>query len=190
MNKGKALILGLCCCLLWISACGAVGNGSAPVESGIPPLTERPGVTPLAPEALPALKTGQIIYVPVYSEVYDANQARTLQLAATLSFRNTDLSRVIVIETIDYYDSGGQKIRSYLNQPLALAPLASLAVVVEREDRAGGVGANFIVEWRADQSVSPPIAEAVMIGTASQQGLSWASPGRVVRERRASESSK
>ncbi|MEB3174135.1 MAG: DUF3124 domain-containing protein, partial [Cyanobacteriota bacterium] len=179
-----------CCCLLLVSACGAVSDSAAPDGSGIPPLTERPGVTPLAPEALPALKTGQIIYVPVYSEVYDTNQARTLQLAATLSLRNTDLAHAIVVEAVDYYDSGGKKVRRYLDRPVALAPLASLAVVVEREDRTGGVGANFIVEWRADQIVSSPIAEAVMIGTASQQGLSWVSPGRVVRERQASESSK
>jgi hypothetical protein len=185
VNKRNLIVLWLCCGLLLISACGAVSDSSGPVGTGTPsPITERPGVTPLAPEALPALKAGQIIYVPVYSEIYDASQARTLQLAVTLSLRNTDLSHTIIIETIDYYDSGGRKIRSYLTQPLALAPLASLEVVVDREDRTGGAGANFIVEWRADRTVSSPIAEAVMIGTASQQGLSWVSPGRVVRERK------
>jgi hypothetical protein len=121
--------------------------------------------------------------VPIYSEVYDFNQEQTFQITATLSLRNTDLAHPIVIETVDYYDSAGEKIRTHLEQPLELAPLASFEVVVPKDDQTGGVGANFIVAWRAADAVSDPVVEAVMISTISQQGISFVSPGRVIQER-------
>lgn len=146
-------------------------------------LGNQPGLTEIATEALPPLRQGQVIYVPIYSEVYDFNQERTFQITATLSLRNTDLSHPIVIETVDYYNSAGEKIRSYLDQPIQLAPLASFEVVVPKDDQTGGVGANFIVSWRAADAVSDPVIEAIMISTISQQGISFLSSGRVIQER-------
>ncbi len=48
-------------------------------------------------------------------------------------------------------------------------------------DRRGGSGAKFIVEWVAQTSVSEPIVEAIMISTAFQQGISFVSPGKVIK---------
>lgn len=124
---------------------------------------------------------GQTVYVPVYSHVYHRDGSQEFNLTATLSIRNTDLDHAIIITAVRYYDSAGELVRRYLEQPLGLAPLASGAFVVEERDRAGGVGANFIVEWQAEAEVSPPIIEAVMISTASAQGISFVSRGRVVR---------
>jgi hypothetical protein len=53
---------------------------------------------------------------------------------------------------------------------------------VEERDLRGGVGANFIVQWRSDQPVTPPVVEAIMISTSQQQGISFLSTGRVVQE--------
>jgi hypothetical protein len=38
-----------------------------------------------------------------------------------------------------------------------------------------GSGAKFLVHWRADQPVSEPIVESIMIGTQMQQGISFIS---------------
>ena len=146
-------------------------------------LQESPGVTTISPQKLPPLANGQVVYVPIYSEIYNFDQNKVTQLVSTLSLRNTDLSNFIVIETVDYYDSGGKKVRSYLTQPIKLAPLTSTSVVVKEDDHTGGTGANFIVEWRAAQKVSEPVIEAIMINTFSQQGISFVSPGRVIKER-------
>jgi hypothetical protein len=43
------------------------------------------------------------------------------------------------------------------------------------------LGANFIVEWVASTEVSEPIVEAIMIGTDFQQGISFTSPGKVIK---------
>jgi hypothetical protein len=61
--------------------------------------------------------------------------------------------------------------------------MASTDFVVNKSDSSGGAGANFIVEWAADKEVSEPVIEAVMIGTQSTQGISFISPGRVVKNR-------
>ena len=156
---------------------------SSPPPSVEQQLSDRPGITRLSTDQLPQIATGQVIYVPVYSEIYDFSQARTFQLTATLSLHNTDQANPIVIETVDYYNSSGEMVHAYLTQPIQLAPLASTEVVIPKEDTTGGPGANFIVEWRAASEVSAPIAESIMISTVSQQGMSLTSQGRVIQER-------
>jgi hypothetical protein len=155
------------------------GSGATPERH----LELNPGVTLLATDQLPPVVTGQVIYVPIYSEIYDLGPNRPFQLTATLSLRNTDPDTEIVIESADYYDSAGTLVSPYLNQPIQLAPLTSTAVVVDSRHTLGGTGANFLVTWRAAAAVSPPVVEAIMISTASQQGVSFVSVGRVIQER-------
>jgi hypothetical protein len=146
-------------------------------------LEANPHVTEVAPDQLPPLGQGQVVYVPVYSEIYDLAPKRPFQLTTTLSLRNTDPVSPIFIEAVDYYDSSGALVTAYLSQPLELGPLASTAVVVDSRNTLGGSGANFLVTWRSATLVSNPVIEAVMISTASQQGVSFLSAGRVIEER-------
>ena len=129
------------------------------------------------------IATGQTIYVPIYSEIYFFNRTKTLQLAATLSLRNTDFQHPIIITSVKYYNSDGDLVREHLENPLRLAPLASTDFIVEQNDRTGGSGANFIVEWIAETEVYEPIVEALMISTSSQQGISFISQGRVIESK-------
>nr|MDJ0853818.1 DUF3124 domain-containing protein [Desulfobacterales bacterium] len=101
-------------------------------------------------------------------------------LASTLSIRNTDPSRAIRIINVDYFNSEGQLLRRYLEQPIELGPMASTRYIVGESDKTGGSGANFIVRWEAAAPVSPPVAEGIMISTASQLGISFTSRGRVI----------
>jgi hypothetical protein len=133
---------------------------------------------------------GQMIYVPVYSHIYIRDQSRTINLTATLSIRNTDLQNPIRITSARYYGTNGALVREYVKEPLRLAPMASTDFVVAEEDTSGGSGANFIVEWGAGVEVTEPVVEAVMIGTASQQGISFISAGRVLKEQTPRTSSK
>jgi hypothetical protein len=126
---------------------------------------------------------GQKIYVPIYSHIYTQNKSRTINLAATLSIRNTDAQSPIRVTSARYYGSNGELLREYVPKPLRLTPMASTDFVVDQSDTSGGAGANFIVEWSASSEVTEPVVEAVMISTASQQGISFVSVGRVLRER-------
>jgi hypothetical protein len=136
-----------------------------------------------------ALVSGQTLYVPVYAYVYHLNsQNNAIPLSATLSIHNTDRTFPIVITTVDYYDMNGHRLRGYVENPVRLDPLASTEVFIEARDVTGGSGANFIVEWGAEQQVSEPVVEAVLISTASTQGISLISPGRVIFEVEAEDS--
>lgn len=124
---------------------------------------------------------GQTIYVPIYSYIYHGDDRQLYNLTATLSVRNTDLMHSIVVTAVRYHDSDGKLVKQYLDRPIQLSALAATDFVIDSSDTSGGLGASFIVEWIADQEVSQPIAEAILISTAFQQGISFVSPGRVIR---------
>ncbi|MEP0854333.1 DUF3124 domain-containing protein [Funiculus sociatus GB1-A4] len=124
---------------------------------------------------------GQTVYVPAYSYIYHYDRQETYNLTATLSIRNTDLTNPIIITSVRYNNSAGNLVRKYLERPTQLAALASTNFVVDSSDNSGGLGANFIVEWVAQTEVAQPIIEAIMIGSSLQQGISWISPGKVIK---------
>jgi hypothetical protein len=140
-------------------------------------------LTGTAPAGSDGMKTkGQTLYVPVYSHIYSGDRERPTYLAATVSIRNTDPVHTIQLEIVDYFDSAGKRIRRYLENPIVLNPMASTRYVVSESDKTGGSGANFIIRWTSDQPVNPPIAEGIMISTASQLGISFTSRGLVIKE--------
>lgn len=170
-NRRTAFI-GLLWCLIAVSGC--ISEQTKPEQ--------KPGKNPaFNPSALiEEPVNGQALYIPVYSHIYQRDQMRTFDLTATLSIRNTDRESDIQITKVEYYDSHGKLLRSYIQQPHSLDALSSVAYVIEEKDLAGGVGANFIVEWRSDTLVSAPVSEAVMISTANQQGVSFLSSSVVI----------
>jgi hypothetical protein len=128
------------------------------------------------------LSKGQTLYVPVYSNVFSGPRRLPLQLAATLSIRNTDQSASFRVTSIDYYDTNGKLVRRHLERPAVVAPLATIYVHIEEKDTLGGFGANFIVRWQAGSVINVPIIECVMIGATGGQGISFVSPGQEIRE--------
>ena len=127
---------------------------------------------------------GQTVYVPIYSHIYSGVKGRPFDLAATLSIRNTNLKHPISVLAVKYYDSDGELVKDYLKEPTQLNALVSIRYIITEGDKTGGSGANFIVIWKSEQNVNPPIIEAVMIGTHSGQGISFLSRGQVIREDR------
>lgn len=130
---------------------------------------------------------GQMVYVPVYSHIYHRNQNRTFNLATTLSIRNADPYRSFTISRVSYYDSRGKLVQQYIDSEVEIEPLASASYVIEESDLRGGVGANFLVTWKSEEPIIPPVIETVNISTSSQQGVSFLSVGRVLQERSSTE---
>lgn len=126
---------------------------------------------------------GQVLYVPVYSEIPYGDRGFTMNLTVALSVRNTDFKHSVTVRRVEYHSSTGSLVRSYLKEPLTLQPLASSEFIVKESDRSGGISASFIVDWDGDATVSVPVVEAVMIGTASTQGISFISPAHVLKEK-------
>ncbi|MBW4657368.1 MAG: DUF3124 domain-containing protein [Drouetiella hepatica Uher 2000/2452] len=124
---------------------------------------------------------GQTVYVPIYSHIYTVERSRTWDLTATLSVRNTELAHPIIVTSVNYYDTQGKLIRKYLEQPIELGSLSSTDFIVNQDDVSGGAGAAFIVEWVAQQKVSAPVIEAIMINTVGNQGISFVTSSRVLK---------
>jgi hypothetical protein len=126
------------------------------------------------------LSKGQRVYVPAYSHIYSGNKERPFLLTVTLSIRNIDPTNKIKITLVNYYETQGKLLKSYIDEPIKLNPLESLRYVIPERDKSGGSGANFIVEWHSDKYVNRPIIESIMIGTQSSQGVSFTSRGREI----------
>ncbi len=159
--------------LIFLTACTAS-------ELPPPPIVPSPKMVTLDQNFQAVM--GQTIYVPIYSHIYYENRQKTFDLAATLSIRNTDLTSPMIVTAVRYYDTNGKLLRQDVERPIQLDALASTDFVVIRNDTSGGSGANFIVEWVAETEISEPIVEAVMIGSTLQQGISWISPGKVIKQ--------
>jgi hypothetical protein len=126
------------------------------------------------------LSNGQRVYVPAYSHIYSGNKERPFLLTVTLSIRNIDPTKPINVTLVNYYETQGKLLKSYIDEPIILNPLESLRYVIPERDKSGGSGANFIVEWHSDKYVNRPIIESIMIGTQSSQGVSFTSRGREI----------
>lgn len=126
---------------------------------------------------------GQTVYVPVYSHIYHGNRDKEpVDLAATLSIRNTDFENIMTVTSVDYYDSDGSLVKKHLDKKMVIRPLGSSRIIVKESDKSGGSGAKFIVKWESDKKITEPVIETVMIGTQAQQGISFTSRGQVIKE--------
>lgn len=126
------------------------------------------------------LSKKQLIYVPAYSHIYSGDKEMAFLLTVTLSIRNIDPKHQIKITVVDYYETQGKLIKKYIDKPITLNALGSLRYIIPERDKSGGSGANFMVEWQSEKYVNPPIIETIMIGTKSQQGVSFTSRGREI----------
>lgn len=128
------------------------------------------------------LSAGQLVYVPAYSHVYQGPKNRPYNLSALLSIRNVDTRSPITVTHVHYYNNHGEKIRSFFDKPVVIPPLGTREAFIPERDTSGGSGANFTVKWEAAEEVAAPIIQAVMIGTASTQGISFVCDGVVIEE--------
>jgi hypothetical protein len=159
-NRGFRYSAGFSLALIMMFALGSVGQAGEDIR----------------------LVSGQTVYVPIYTHIYSGLKGRPFDLAATLSIRNTDPKHSITIVSVEFYDTEGKLIENYIDTPLQLGVLASARYVIkEGEKKSGGSGANFMVTWKSETGVNPPIIEAIMIGAKSGQGISFVSRGQVIK---------
>ena len=125
--------------------------------------------------------SGQRLYVPVYPSVRFL-EGWLLDLAVTVSIRNTDPARPIRVEAVRYFGNDGGERGEPFAAPGVLGPMASAEVVIRQSELRGDVGANLVVEWRSTAPVAPPLVEAVMVGISGTQGFAFASRAVVLDE--------
>ncbi len=161
------------------ASCGPRNASEPPGQIG----SNRVGVAEVEPVDPSRIVAGQTIYVPAYSSVSIADRALRYDLAITLYVRNTDSSTPIVLTAVRYLDHDGRLVREYVKKPVKVAPLAAMDYFVKASDSTGGSAPSFVVEWVANEPANAPIAEAVMVGTAGTQGVSFTTQGKVIADR-------
>lgn len=128
------------------------------------------------------LMKGQTVYVPAYANVFTGPRGNVFHLTVTLVIRNTDPRRPIVVTAADYIGTSGRLEKKFVDRPVTLGPMASTHFLITEAEASGGIGANFIVRWKAETDVNVPIIEAVMIGARSGQGISFVAVGQEISE--------
>lgn len=121
------------------------------------------------------------IYVPIYSDIYNQTRDSRTLLTATLSIRNTSLKDSLFVSKIDYYNTEGDLVRSYIDSPIYLTPMESIDYVIEQQDTSGGSGANFMIDWYSKKQLNP-LFQAVMVGGLGAQAFSFTTEGIEVIE--------
>ncbi|MAZ27279.1 MAG: hypothetical protein CL868_09410 [Cytophagaceae bacterium] len=116
-------------------------------------------------------------YLSIYSEIYSLDEHETHDLTATVSLRNINPQDTIYINSAAYYNTHGARIRSYFDKPIFIAPLETVEIIIDKVDKEGGTGANFLFDWSTPLQAAQPHFEAVMISTSGQQGISFTTQG-------------
>ena len=168
----------ICVFLIMTSCLNESGSSpeEAPVNNAIQPVTS----------ADLEYSNGQTIYIPAYSQLPSLRSDTedvSFNFGVTLSIRNTDLNNAIVIKSIRFYDNTGNFVKDYADGPFQLAPMASTSVIISEDDIRGGIGANFILEWGANEMVTEPYIESVMLGVWGTSGWAFASRGQVLEQK-------
>lgn len=149
------------------------GYDQLPPSSYEPPKLDDFEADPAVVEALP---DPEFIYVPAYSHIYYRGGVPYL-LETTLSIRNIDVNHPIFISSIEYFDTQGKLVKSYLERTIKLNPFQTIEFVVESRDSSGGSGANFLVQWAATEEGVNPLVETVMVGVSGSQSICFARNG-------------
>lgn len=121
------------------------------------------------------------VYVPIYSDIYNQTRDTRTLLTATLSIRNTSLKDSLFVSKIDYYNTEGDLVRSYIDSPIYLTPMESIDYVIEQQDTSGGSGANFLIDWYSKKQLNP-LFQAVMVGGLGAQAFSFTTEGLEIIE--------
>lgn len=121
------------------------------------------------------------IYVPIYSDIYVDKLNQKSLLAATLSIRNTSYTDSLFVSKIDYFNTEGVLVKSFVENLISIPPMATINYVIEKDDDTGGNGANFIVDVSATNSNIKPLIQAVMIGQNGNKGFSFTTDGYSIK---------
>ena len=152
----RHLVFNLALCVTLAAGCGSRRTDPNVSSRRVIP---GPGITPLkAGEALPEA-AGRTGYVPVYLFAWTQDAPREFKLTAAVYVRDTDRAAALYVRSAAYHDSGGKLLREYFPVPIKAGAPATLKFFVPESNVSGGLSASMIVEWSAEKTVSPPMAD-------------------------------
>jgi hypothetical protein len=133
------------------------------------------------PETGTTLSTGQMVFVPAYSSIRVGKKGDDLS-ASHVSIRNTSTSESITLRYVDLYGDNGDLLRNYIEDETQIPPMGSRLFVVRQDEKLGGAGSNYLIEWTSKNSVTPPFIESVTYRYAGTKAMAFTSPSTVLRQ--------
>ena len=125
---------------------------------------------------------GQILYLPLYSNIPHSEKLGEFDLSGFVTIHNTDLTKNLKITHIYYFDNNGELKKDFLvKDTLVLKPLQSKSFFIPYKDKSG-TGANFLIEWKTEIPINIPLVETVMLNLQNSQGVSFLSNGKVIEQ--------
>ncbi len=134
------------------------------------------------------LSTGQLIFVPAYSSIRVADKGDDLS-ASHVSVRNTSTDESITLRFVDLFGDNGTVLRNFLKEETEIPPMGSRLFIVKQDEKLGGAGSNYLIEWTSRTSVTPPFVESVTYRYAGTKAMAFTSPSTVLRQVNATPSS-
>jgi len=127
--------------------------------------------------------SGQLLYLPVYSNVPYQIDTTMFDMSAFVAIHNTNLLLPIYLTQVLYFNQDGKLVDDFLKgSRIKINPLVTRNFYIPYEDKSG-TGANFIIEWIADSLVSEPLIESVTINLKPNSTVAVLSQGKVIREK-------
>lgn len=129
---------------------------------------------------------GQLLYLPIYSSIWHGDthplkgEPMKSNMSALVSIRNTSQKSPIKIISARYYNTEGKLLREFVRPPKMILPLGTLELFIEKSEKEGGSGANFLIEWEAEAATNAPIVEAVHIDNQPSRPYSFITNARVI----------
>ena len=171
--------------LLILVSAALISCGDQAPAGGNPPAPEpvdfRPETLATDSAKVPMLR-GQLLYMPVYSNLPYSRGGAKFDMKGYVAIHNTDLGERIRVTKVVYFDHDGKPVFDFLKgKPVELPPLATKDFQIPYEDKSG-LGSNFLVEWVSDRPVTEPLVECVTVSLIPNQSLGLLSRGKVIRE--------
>ncbi len=119
-------------------------------------------------------------YLSVYSEIYTYSENDFRPMTATISMRNTNRTDTVFANKIEYFNTHGTLVKSYIDNSIFIAPMETVEIVIGQMDLEGGTGANFYFDWAIAQGVNAPFFEGIMVSHTGAQAFSFVTQGQRV----------
>jgi hypothetical protein len=127
------------------------------------------------------LVKGQTLYLPVATSY--VTDEYSFNVNATIFIHNADPDHAINIVKMDFYNTSGKLVETYLQQPLKLNPSAGTRLHVKNTVTGEeGTAAHFVIQWQADTKVVEPLVRGLLMGARGTRGYSFDTTPRIVQE--------
>lgn len=120
-------------------------------------------------------------YLSLYSQMYSFTQHRKINLTGIVNISNVSDTDTIYLTKADYFNTHGDKLRTYFDFPVYVRPMETLVIVIDHTDIEGGTGSNFVLDWKTPKNCPDPLFEGLMNYMQGNLGVAFTTQAKRIR---------